>query len=308
MSQEALVKHLHWPEPKEIYSPSGAGARVLVKLAQDKIERELRRKLNTTGVRVGLLTKTPGAVMTASPIAVVCEFARPISNELLADTHRLAWNFSRAPLLITIEPQLIRTWTCCEEPATNLHEISELSFQIREAELIFDETKSEAEYAAHALNWVRLATSDFFREFPSRFRRDGRADRVLLDELKAVRKELASQKLPDDTIHDLIARMIFIQFLFDRKDSDGHAALNPSLLAKLHEEGTLKSLHTELQTIFSDYNEAYRFFYWLNDKFNGDLFPGKGRSKTARDAEWRAEKTIVQERHLETLAASLVAR
>ena len=170
--------------------------------------------------------------MTAAPVAVVCEFSRPVSNQTIAETHRLAWNFSRSPLLITIEPNLVRTWSCCELPAVNDQEVEELSFQIREAAIEFDDPQSLSDHAAHALNWVRLASGDFYREFPERFKRDGRADQALLNELKAVRKELARQKnadgttLPDDTIHDLLARVIFIQFLFDRKDSEGRSAVS----------------------------------------------------------------------------------
>jgi hypothetical protein len=303
MSFELLNNSMHWPDSEEVYSPSGAGPRILVRLAQEKIGKALERRLGgRTKVKVGLLTKTPGAVMTAAPVAVVCEFNRPVTNEQLADTHRLAWNFSRAPLLITIEPSLIRTWSCCELPAANEQEVEQLSFQICEATLDIDDPDTLSDNAAHALNWVRLASGDFYREFPDRFKRDGRADQALLNELKAVRQELARQKLPGDTIHDLIARIIFIQFLFDRKDTEGRSALNPSLLEKLHNEGTLKKLHDDLQTILADFNETYRFFHWLNDKFNGDLFPGKGATTTARKAEWRLEKSIVEERHLKTLA------
>ncbi len=57
-----------------------------------------------------------------------------------------------------------------------------------------------------------------------------------------------------------------------------------------------------METILADYDEAYRFFRWLNRKFNGDLFPGKGQSENEREAEWQQEMTHVEPRHLETLA------
>lgn len=303
MSFQHLKTAMYWPDSEEVFSPSGAGPRVLVKLAKDKIGKSIERKLDgSANVKVGLLTKAPSAGATVAPIAVVCEFNRPISNEQLAETHRLAWNFSRAPLLITVEPNLVRTWSCCEVPAANDEQIASLDFQIREASLEFDNPESLSQSAAHALNWVRLASGDFYRQFPERFKRDGRADQTLLNELKDVRQKLALQNLPKDTIHDLIARVIFTQFLFDRKDSEGRSAISPALLSKLYDEGKLKQLHVELPTILADFKEAYRFFQWLNDKFNGDLFPGKGATKTAREAEWRAEKKIVEERHLQTLA------
>ena len=105
-----------------------------------------------------------------------------------------------------------------------------------------------------------------------------------------------------DHIHDLLARVVFSQFLFDRKDSDGRPALSANLLSRLQEDGPLLRRHADLGSILADYDEAYLFFRWLNDKFNGDLFPGKGATPEEREAEWQAEMAAVERCHLETLA------
>ncbi len=96
--------------------------------------------------------------------------------------------------------------------------------------------------------------------------------------------------------------MVFSQFLFDRKDSEGQAAINPNLLSRLHEEGPLAQQHTDLGSILADYDEAYKFFRWLNDKFNGDLFPGKGDTPEERETGWQREMHQVKQAHLKTLA------
>ena len=105
----------------------------------------------------------------------------------------------------------------------------------------------------------------------------------------------------DDVCHDLLARVIFIQFLFDRKDSSGKAALNPGTLGKLHDDGVLKNKHAGFADILSDYDESYRLFDWLNGRFNGDLFPGKGNSEAERAQAWQAEKRVVKKKHLQVL-------
>lgn len=305
MSFQQLKATMHWPAKEEIYSPLGAGPRVLVRQAQEKIGKEIQRQLGQGEiVRVGLLTKASQSDLTTSPIAIVCEFNRHANDDVLEQVHRLAWNFSRAPLLITIEPNLIRTWTCCEVPSgvNRSGSSAHHSSQIHEATLNFDGDESLSNLASHALNWVRLASGEFYDRFPDRFRRDQRADQILLDELKDVRRALVAQDLPQDIIHDLIARVIFAQFLFDRKDSEGRSALNSALLKKLFDDRILTDRHDDLRTILSDHDEAYRFFKWLNAKFNGDLFPGKGATRTARETEWRYEKRIVQSKHLKTLA------
>jgi hypothetical protein len=298
-----------WPPEEALIAPKGVGPRVLTESARDKVEKTIRRETDGgSQVRVGLLTKNAESVNTEPPIALVCEFSHPVSPRVLALTHRLAWNFARSPLLITVEPHQVRTWTCCEPPHDESGSLFELPGEINEARLDLTANLSASERAAHALHWVRLATGDFYRRFPDRFRRDGRADRILLDQLTFVRRRLRRQALPDDTIHDLLARIIFAQFLFDRKDADGTAALNPSLFRRLRDEGQLHGEHSDLSTILADHGEAYRFFRWLNEKFNGDLFPGKGKTLKQREAEWQAEMSVVESRHLDTLSRFVSGR
>jgi hypothetical protein len=301
MSLAQLQKRMKWPARQAIFSPSGIGPRLLAELAREKIQAEIRRCPDGGDAHLGILTKNPGSNDTEAPLALVCEFPRPVCDDTLAACHRLAWLFVRAPLLVTVEPHRVRTWTCCERPATK-EELRAGQGEIAEAGLDLTASLSPSEQAAHALHWVRLASGDFYRQFPDRFRRDGRADRLLLEALKYVRRRLQKEGLDKDRIHDLLARVVFSQFLFDRKDSDGRPAINAGLLSRLREDGDLSREHSDLGSILADYREAYRFFRWLNDKFNGDLFPGKGATDDEREAEWQAEMAVVQPRHLKTLA------
>lgn len=146
-------------------------------------------------------------------------------------------------------------------------------------------------------------SGQFFQEHKERFQRSHSADQLLLNNLKSVRQQLKRLKLDYDTIHDLLARIIFIQFLFDRKDSQGNPALNAEFLAHLHEIGELSARYGNLPGILRNHRDTYRFFRWLNDKFNGDLFPGKGATEAEREAEWQAEARRVTQEHLNLLAA-----
>ncbi|MEK7686564.1 MAG: N-6 DNA methylase [Verrucomicrobiota bacterium] len=201
-------------------------------------------------------------------------------------------------MVVTIEPHLLRAWTCCEPPTDQLH------FAIHElptSQLARSDCLSQR--AAQALHWVNLVSGQFFKENAPRFRRDQRADQLLLENLRSVRSALREAGLKDDDVcHDLLARVIFIQFLFDRKDSSGKAALNPSTLERLHDEDVLKAKHGGFASILADYDETYRLFRWLNERFNGDLFPGKGDSADDRERAWQAEKRHVKAPHLDVLA------
>lgn len=308
MSQSGLLElaheKLYWPSPSQIWQPSGAGPSIYARLAQEKLERTIRNLPDGADVQVGVLAANPNGDETEAPIAVVCDFSTPVSEATLRETYRLAWSFSRSPSLITSEPDRLRIWTCYQEPPTEsetLTPVDEISRQ--ELESFGQPSLSQQAAETLRLHWADLVSGQFFQEHKERFQRSHSADQLLLSNLKSVRQQLKRLKLDYDTIHDLLARIIFIQFLFDRKDSQGNPALNVEFLAHLHEIGELSARYRNLPGILRNHRDTYRFFRWLNDKFNGDLFPGKGASEAEREAEWQAEERRVTQDHLNLLAA-----
>ena len=172
-----------------------------------------------------------------------------------------------------------------------------------------------AQQAAHTLAWVNLVTGDFLRhkQREGRVKLDRRADRMLLDNLKFVRTRLLKLKvhgreLSPDTCHDLLARIIFVQFLCERQDSDGNTALGPTQFRDLYEKRKLSKPYNEFAAILESHGDTYALFRFLNRHFNGDLFPGKGLPRRQREASWQAEMTEVQPEHLRELAKLLDGR
>ncbi len=171
------------------------------------------------------------------------------------------------------------------------------------AEALASEGAALEQQAARALHWLNLVSGEFFAQHAARFDRDGRADQLLLRNLRHIRSILAAEGLDDDDIcHDLLARVIFVQFLFDRRDADGNAALNAERLKRLQAEGILCRSYDTFAAILADYDDSYRLFAWLNLRFNGDLFPGKGDTPEERAAGWAREQELVKPRHLALLA------
>ncbi|MBN2180287.1 MAG: SAM-dependent DNA methyltransferase [Sedimentisphaerales bacterium] len=293
-------KHLGWPKKEDIINPKGAGPQIIAELAKRKIETAIKRR--RVDVSVGILATNPLSNRTEDPLAIVCDFTNHISEEDLRETHRLAWSFSRSPMLITIEPSLLRVWTCWKRPEELDKHLDKLCVEKIEHNLFVEESLSEQ--AAKALQWVELTSGNFFRkpEYSKYFRRDHRADQLMLNDLKAVRQKLRTAKLPEDICHDLLARIIFVEFLFQRKDSQGRAALDEDILKKLNEKKILSKVHKDLPGILETHEETYRFFRELNNRFNGDLFPGKGKTEEEREKEWKAEMDEVKDGHLQLLA------
>ncbi len=307
MSQSGLLElaheKLHWPTPQEILEPSGAGPSVYARIAREKLGRTISKLPDGQGVQIGVLAANPQGDSTETPIALVCDFPGEVSEETLKKTYRLAWSFSRTPSLITTEPQRLRIWTCYEEPPKEDDVIKPVVNVSKQEIESFNQLSLSGQVAETLrLHWVDLVSGQFFQEHSQRFQRKKAADQMLLKNLKSVRKILQQNELDDDTIHDLLARIIFIQFLFDRQESEGNPALNTNLLDYLYRIGELSAKYSHLADILRNHRDSYKFFRWLNSKFNGDLFPGKGAKEEEREAEWQTEEQKVKETHLNILA------
>jgi type I restriction-modification system DNA methylase subunit len=224
------------------------------------------------------------------------------------ELHRLAWNFCYAPLLITFEQGLVRAWNCCEKPPDDFLFPPD---NLKLAEHQVGKGKASlAEQAAHTLHWVNLITGDFLRrkEADGCLKVERRADRMLLDNLKFIRNRLIEMKLPPDTCHDLLARIIFVQFLCERKDSTGNAALGATQFKALHAKRKLSQSYQDFKEILTNKEDAYALFRYLNSHFNGDLFPGKSLPRSQREAAWKKEMNEVQPKHLTELVKLLDGR
>ena len=298
---ELAHKRLGWPSKEDIISPKGTGPRVIAELAKRKIETAIKRA--KSDVNVGILTGNPISNKTEDPLAIVCDFPASVDNKILYETHRLAWSFSRSPMLITVEPNLLRVWTCWKRPEEEKENIGKLCV-IKLEEDLFNKSSLSTQ-AAKSLQWVELTSGNFFKnpDYSKYFQRDQRADQLMLEDLRILREKLLAVDLSEDICHDLIARVIFIEFLFQRKDSQGNAALNAQILTNMYEEGVLKKQHKDLAGILGNHEDAYHFFRELNDRFNGDLFPGKGGTQEEREKEWKQEmQNVKMKPHLRLLA------
>lgn len=294
---------LGWPKESEVLAPTGAGPATFVELANNKIGRALHRLAPDQRCRIGVLSTDPSTDATEAPLGLVVEFASKASDAFLRELHKLSWNFSHSPVLITIEPHLLRVWSCCEAPVSDSPIERHLVHEVGASELVISPTGELQARAARALHWLNLISGHFFTTHAERFDRNGRADQMLLQNLRDMREQLRGAGLTDDDVsHDLLARVIFVQFLFDRRDTNGAAALDDAKLTELRANDVLSRDYRSLPEILDEYEDTYKLFDWLNLRFNGDLFPGKGTTPKERAAGWRAERALVTPAHLRLLA------
>lgn len=272
-----------------------------MEFAKRKINDSLKQKFPQLRVETGILVLNSDSADTTAPLAVVCQFAIGASNEVLNEAHRLAWSFSRTSLLVTLEPHRIIAWTCYCDP--NQPEQMRRVCELPTPPGFKPSGTPEQCEVRDLLHWVSLITGHIQQQRPDHFPTDGRADALLLKNLRFVRGELIAKGLPLNFCHDLLARIIFTQYLFHRRDGDGNAFFSPSLMDRLKKDGTLKSSQNDLGSILQDHSATYALFRWLDDRFNGDLFPGKEDSSPEdRDAAWHAESDAVGAEHLQRIA------
>ena len=297
---DLACEKFNWPPRGDIMNPRGAGPNVIVNLAKRKLKTAIKQL--DLEVEIGILAANPNSDKTEDPLAIVCEFNNKIPEDKLRILQRLAWSFSHSPVLVTIEPSLLRAWTCWNKPLEENTPLTKLLVQKYSPDRadLFDEDSLSGQ-AANSLQWIELVSGEFLKKHSKYFRRNQRADQLMLGDLRCLRGKLLDKKLPQDICHDLIARIIFIEFLFQRKDSKGNAALNKRVLKSLHDKGVLLNLHKDFVSVLKSHDETYRFFKELNDRFNGDLFPGKGETSEDREKEWQAEMDEVKESHLKLL-------
>jgi hypothetical protein len=102
MSLKLTHERLGWPSPQEIRSPSGEGARIFAELAHAKIESTISSYPDASNAKVGVLLRNSQTKGTEAPLAIVTEFNRIASDQTLRMLHRLAWNFSHSPTVVTV--------------------------------------------------------------------------------------------------------------------------------------------------------------------------------------------------------------
>ena len=111
MLLDAACDWLGWPQPQFVLDPKGEGAAVCANAARQKIGEPLKRAYPGLVVHTGILASDPNAAGTTAPLAVICEFPSGAQPEALREAHRLAWNFARTALLITLEPYRLMAWS-----------------------------------------------------------------------------------------------------------------------------------------------------------------------------------------------------
>ena len=184
-------------------------------------------------------------------LTVLFKFAES-TDVPVADWHRDAWNLGCAPLLWVVLPDRTKIYDGFAEPRPAGPEPENL---IRTFGHSADELSGLNDFAGR----LAMETGQFWKGQHQVDRRNG-VDRLLLRHLGTLERELVVAGLDRDETQALIGRTIFAKYLLDREIVTGRQLRDLCDYDDLHE-------------VLEDRNATQRFFDWLRDTFNGDMFP-----------------------------------
>lgn len=183
----------------------------------------------------------PTAFFSFGDEPLILFFENPESIELIS---RNCWNFNKSPVVIV-------------EKNNEISIYNGFSF-------LKDENRLEILTDSNNINdfeYFKLITGETWEKYSGLLKDKTKVDDRLLDDIKSLRYELISKNLSPKHANFLIGRIIFIRYLIDRKVLFKYNNVNRPLK------------NEDLINILSSKDDTYNFFKYLEQEFNGNLFP-----------------------------------
>ena len=190
-------------------------------------------------------------------LTVHFKYLREPVDPTVALWQRELWNRGLTPLLWIVSDQRVELYNGFSRPRR--HDTA--SDHLLET---FRTTDSDLAELTLQAGRMSMETGQFWQNIPS-LDRETAVDRQLLQELRELERDLVATKLELHEAHNLIIRAIFAKYLCDR------GILVPTTLFDICGQ-------TELPDVFDDSIAAKRLISWLQDTFNGDMFPSSSAS------------------------------
>ncbi|MDR1819719.1 MAG: SAM-dependent methyltransferase [Methanobrevibacter sp.] len=125
-------------------------------------------------------------------------------------------------------------------------------------------------------SYLNIKSGSLWEKYQSDFRRKNKVDDYLIRNLRSAKHELVKKSLPFEVINNLIGRLIFSRFLFDRDI--------------INRNKFKKHFGKDFEDIIKNKNKLYEFFNCIKNRFNGTVFE-------INDEEWNN----VNSQHLKIL-------
>lgn len=186
-------------------------------------------------------------------------------HDVIAKLHKQVWNMGQAPLLFIILPDVVLIYNAYEQP--KILQNGELDYEAGFIEdlKVFVNAKKEFDKLKKYRS-SELLTGNYWQKYSKHFNDKNRVYQTLLDNLEFMRSQLLKKGLPSEFVHTLLTRSIFIKYLEDRTDKNGHNVFPKDFFSEFSPNAT------NFTDLLSDKNATDELFRYLNSKFNGDVF------------------------------------
>lgn len=246
--------------------------------ANKDYEMSLRHRLimdeSQKETRIDFIYEAPATLkgMPGHPCIYFKTVDENISTQQVTQIRKRVWNTGRAPILWLISPTQVRIYDAFARPEEDEDKESHI---LDVLELTSDGLEGVKQFRRELFDTGKFWESDKGR----RIDRNQRVDVSLLDDLWDTERILThdSWGIPVHIAHTLLGRAIFMAYLWDRK------IITSEFLNAEFE-------HSDIKDLLTDKDSLYKFFRWLRNTFNGDLFP--------IDAD---EEDLVDDVHLELI-------
>src|ERR1035437_7843730 len=198
----------------------------------------------------------PDAIYFAgtTPVVFIKQLSKFNPNEVLAIQKRF-WNEGRTPLSLIIMPDIIMVIDNYATPTYSEDNINNIVLEK------FDASEGDLNRLSQILSQSKL-DSDSVIGVNLKVKVQQRVDKKLISQLRESRKILHDKyEIEFSIIHDLLARSLFTLYLEDRNILTPKDYPSNSTKAKCFFD------------LLNNFEDTYKLFDFLKEKFNGDLFP-----------------------------------
>ena len=224
-------------------------------LRSDKTQLEKRIKYSVV-IDQSQINATAIFELSGSPCIYFTQIAQsePDPKEL-ARLHKLSWNHGLAPMLWVITPTSVRLYNCYSKPTQESNPDEHNLIKI------FEDTESSLKQLNEHASRLQIESGEFWQWQNARqIDRKKRVDRVLVEDLREAERKLSAKGLKSEVAHALLMQSIFVAYLEDRGILDTQFFLS---------RFNVNSFTDLLDNIYATRD----LFAWLQETFNGDMFP-----------------------------------
>jgi len=196
----------------------------------------------------------------------------------IAELHKRVWNMGQVPFLFIVLPESVLIYSGNKHPKKlESDELDAEAGLIEKLNLFVRADREIKKIRKYHIS--EFVTGRYWQKHGEKFKKENRVYQTLLKNLEFMRKKLIEEGLSSEIVHTLLSRAIFIKYLEDRKDKNGHNVFPGDFFGMYLKDAKC------FADLLSDKEATYNILGYFEIKFNGNIFAiGKDEKKKVSSA------------------------